>query len=97
MKGRSTLLCADSLILNRYLPLHFLSFFPPLLCMSLQRVGELEQEVKKSEENAIQIEQKYKQQIIELGLKRDEEKQKLTREHENQVRPLLTQYIYFLQ
>lgn len=65
--------------------------------MSLQRVGELEQEVKKSQENAIQIEQKYKQQIIELGLKRDEEKQKLTREHENQVRPLLTQYIYFLQ
>lgn len=56
--------------------------------MSLQHVAELKQEVKKSQENAIQIEQKYKQQIIELGLKRDEEKQKLVREHENQVRGL---------
>lgn len=52
---------------------------------SAKHVAELKQEVKKSQENAIQIEQKYKQQIIELGLKRDEEKQKLVREHENQV------------
>ena len=39
-------------------------------------------------EEVVQANQLRKQQLVELGLLREEEKQKLQREHETMVRPI---------
>lgn len=58
---------------------------------SAKRIGELEQQVRIAQENALQIEQKYKQTLTEVRFKHEEEKQKLIWEQENQANKIQSQ------
>ena len=51
-----------------------------------QAINELEQTVTDLREEVLQANQLRKQQLVELGLLREEEKQKMQREHEEQVK-----------
>ena len=61
-----------------------------LLCVYLcavrvQMVSELEGQVAELREELVQANQLRKQQLVELGLLREEEKQKMQRDHEAEV------------
>ena len=51
----------------------------------LQKVAALELREQELREEVVQANQLRKQQLVELGLLREEEKQKMTREHETEV------------
>lgn len=50
-----------------------------------QMLGELEAQVGQLREELVQANQLRKQQLVELGLLREEEKQKMQRDHEAEV------------
>ena len=51
----------------------------------LQMASELEAQVAELREELVQANQLRKQQLVELGLLREEEKQKMQRDHEAEV------------
>ncbi|XP_072098170.1 centrosomal protein of 112 kDa isoform X5 [Mobula birostris] len=53
-----------------------------------QTIGELEAQVHQLREELIQVNSQRKQQLVELGLLREEEKQKALRDHESTVNKL---------
>ena len=56
------------------------------LCVRvLQMASELEAQVAELREELVQANQLRKQQLVELGLLREEEKQKMQRDHEAEV------------
>lgn len=60
--------------------LMFVSYF--------QKITKYELQIQELREEVVQANQLRKQQLVELGLLREEEKQKMLREHENEVRGL---------
>ena len=56
-----------------------------LCAVHLQMVSELEGQVAELREELVQANQLRKQQLVELGLLREEEKQKMQRDHEAEV------------
>ena len=52
---------------------------------TLQKVAGLELREQELREEVVQANQLRKQQLVELGLLREEEKQKMNREHEGEV------------
>ncbi|XP_074647781.1 centrosomal protein of 112 kDa-like [Tubulanus polymorphus] len=54
-------------------------------------IAELEQSVRQLREEVMQSNQLRKQQLVELGLLREEEKQKIQRDHESQINKLRCQ------
>ena len=56
-----------------------------IVIILFQTIAELEQTVHALREDLVQANQLRKQQLLELGLLREEEKQKMLRDHENQV------------
>lgn len=60
-----------------------------LMCVSyFQKITKYELQIQELREEVVQANQLRKQQLVELGLLREEEKQKMLREHENEVRGL---------
>lgn len=57
------------------------------LC-DFQKITKYELQIQELREEVVQANQLRKQQLVELGLLREEEKQKMLREHENEVRGL---------
>ena len=55
------------------------------VCPFMQKISQLEEQICKLREEVVQGNQHRKQQLVELGLLREEEKQKMSRDHENQV------------
>lgn len=53
--------------------------------ISLQMISDLEAQVSELKEELVQANQLRKQQLVELGLLREEEKQKMQRDHEVEV------------
>lgn len=53
-----------------------------------QKITKYELQIQELREEVVQANQLRKQQLVELGLLREEEKQKMLREHENEVRGL---------
>lgn len=51
-----------------------------------QKITKYELQIQELREEVVQANQLRKQQLVELGLLREEEKQKMLREHENEVR-----------
>lgn len=51
----------------------------------MQKVAALELREQELREEVVQANQLRKQQLVELGLLREEEKQKMSREHEAEV------------
>lgn len=60
----------------------------------LQAVEELEQQLAEAREQLVQANQLRKQQLVELGLLREEEKHKLIHEHDSQVDLFFIDYFY---
>lgn len=59
------------------------------MCLSyFQKITKYELQIQELREEVVQANQLRKQQLVELGLLREEEKQKMLREHENEVRGL---------
>ena len=56
-----------------------------LCAVHVQMVSELEGQVAELREELVQANQLRKQQLVELGLLREEEKQKMQRDHEAEV------------
>ena len=50
-----------------------------------QKIAELERREQELREEVVQANQLRKQQLVELGLLREEEKQKMQRDHEAEV------------
>ena len=59
---------------------------PPNILFNFQAKSELEQQVRELREELMQSNSLRKQQLVELGLLREEEKQKANREYETTVR-----------
>jgi hypothetical protein len=53
----------------------------------LQKITQHERQIQELREEVVQANQLRKQQLVELGLLREEEKQKMLREHESEVSP----------
>ena len=58
-----------------------------MMFLVFQSIAQLESQVSSLREEVVHANQLRKQQLVELGLLREEEKQKLQREHETMVRP----------
>ena len=54
--------------------------------MILQTISDLESQLRSVKEEMLQSDSLRKQQLVELGLLREEERQKVQREHETEVR-----------
>ena len=50
-----------------------------------QKITQYERQIQELREEVVQANQLRKQQLVELGLLREEEKQKMLREHESEV------------
>lgn len=56
-----------------------------MFCCVFQKITQHERQIQELREEVVQANQLRKQQLVELGLLREEEKQKMLREHESEV------------